>query len=78
MYFIFNNNAVVLYILLLYLGEKWGWILIPPDETHKYICEISRADVYKILEEGRGFGKLFSHLFTVWEFLALKQEPHQD
>ena len=43
-------------------GQKWGWIVGKTTEANQeirrpFICEISKADIYKIVEEDRDFGK---------------------
>ena len=37
-------------------GVKWGWLFTEDDQKQPYICEISRANIYRILQEERGFG----------------------
>ena len=47
-----------LYKIFVYiLGIKWAWILGLPEERGPFICEISKEDIYKIIEGDRGPGK---------------------
>ena len=36
----------------------WGWQLDVQHSENQYVCEISRANVYRIVTETRDFGKL--------------------
>jgi len=44
--------------MLMCSGIHWGWsIQDDSDLTLPYICEIPKADVYKIVRFTRGYGK---------------------
>ncbi|CAH1783082.1 unnamed protein product [Owenia fusiformis] len=50
-----------------YDGNKWGWILGIASEERAFICEISKRDIWKILDEQRdhSFGVLNPDINTL-------------
>ena len=52
-----QDVLTVTYIYFCMPGIEWGWRWRKADQKRPYICEISKTDSYKIVEDERGFGK---------------------
>ena len=53
------------------LGGEWGWVVGQSDNLNvpirrPYICEISKNDIYRILEEDRGFCECEIQIHTLF------------
>lgn len=47
-------------------GSTWGWKLREQDVVRPYVCEISKEEIYKIIDTARGYGQFtFTNLAII-------------